>query len=124
MNDLYKQFFEVGEGLVAMAKGEPRPALVWFHKALKKDPYDAMAVWGTLNAESRVGGHIHAVKLLRRLHAIEGQTPFVWATVALLRWRSGNGERARAIACKLMAKAEKTFQFTAVRRLLEAEGIN
>lgn len=116
-------YFELGEGLVAAAKGEAIEAAIWFRKVLEKCPRDITALWGILDAESRTGHHAKAASYLRRVFALEGPTPFVWAMVALLRWRRGDERRARRIAGKLMSQKKDTFQFRILRRLIEAEGI-
>lgn len=118
------QFFELGEGLTAAAKEDTSGAVFWFLKVLDNSPLNIAALWGVLNAESKAEHHDRAVKYLRRILALDGPSPFMWATVAVLRWRRGENEWARSIVRKVMAQEEDTFQFRMIRRLIEAEGIN
>lgn len=116
-------YFELGEGLAAAASDETNRAAFWYRKVLKKSPFDVTALWGILNAESKMENHIKAARYLRKILSIEGPSLFMWATIALLRWRRGDKERARTIVRKLMAQQEETFQFRVLRRIIKAEGI-
>ncbi len=117
------KYMLIGEGLVHLSMGSYGKARKSLLDAVAVDKAEFMPLWGLAYLESASGRHAQARHYLRRLLGVEGNSPFVKATRAVLKRNEGDVNGAGAIVRELRRKREASFQSSMALAFLSSEGL-
>ncbi len=117
------KYMLIGAGLVHLSMGDYAKARKSFLDAIASDKAEFMPLWGLAYLESASGKHSQARHYLQRLVGVEGNSPFVKATRAVLKRNEADINGADRIARELRQKRGASYKLSMALSLLSSEGL-
>lgn len=117
------KYMLIGSGLVHLSMGSYGKSRKSLLGAIAVDKAEFMPLWGLTYLESASGKHSQARHYMRRLVGVEGNSPFVKATRAVLKRNEADVNGAEQIVRELRHKCGTSCQLSTALSFLSSEGL-